>query len=150
MTQIHGTCIEIDGCGILLRGTSGSGKSDLALRLIDTGAYLIADDRVELRADNGIVRAFAPKEIIGLLEIRGLGLFETKYHMETALRLVVDLMSGVEVERLPMARTCTLEGVCIPFVILAPFEESAVAKVRFIAQTLNGHNLCRAGSLCHE
>ena len=47
MEQIHATCIEVDGVGVLIRGASGSGKSDLALRLIDAGATLVADDRVD-------------------------------------------------------------------------------------------------------
>ena len=48
--QIHATCIALDGRGVLLRGPSGSGKSDMALRLIDAGAELVADDRVDLDA----------------------------------------------------------------------------------------------------
>ena len=46
MLLVHGTCVDLDGRGILLRGPSGSGKSDLALRLIDSGARLVADDQV--------------------------------------------------------------------------------------------------------
>ncbi|MEC8006219.1 MAG: serine/threonine protein kinase, partial [Pseudomonadota bacterium] len=48
MERVHGTCVAIDGAGVLLRGPSGSGKSDLALRLIDGGATLVGDDQLEL------------------------------------------------------------------------------------------------------
>ena len=53
MSQVHATCIEVDGMGVLLRGPSGSGKSDLALRLIDGGARLVADDRTDLAVEDG-------------------------------------------------------------------------------------------------
>ena len=57
----------------LLRGPSGCGKSDLALRLIDRGARLVADDRVVLTVEDGAVVAAAPPPLAGLLEVRGLG-----------------------------------------------------------------------------
>ena len=53
MMRVHGTCVAIAGRGVLLRAPSGAGKSDLALRLIDAGARLVADDQVELAQDNG-------------------------------------------------------------------------------------------------
>ena len=72
--QVHGTCIAIDGAGVLLRGPSGCGKSDLALRLIDGGAVLVADDRVSLEARAGDLVASAPDALAGLLEVRGVGI----------------------------------------------------------------------------
>jgi len=74
MLRIHGTCVALSGLGVLLRGPSGSGKSDLALRLIDGGAKLVADDQVELALDAaGRVMARAPATLSGLLEVRGIG-----------------------------------------------------------------------------
>ena len=58
--QIHGACVDLSGAGVLLRGPSGSGKSDLALRLIDGGASLVADDRVDLEVRDGNLAAHAP------------------------------------------------------------------------------------------
>ncbi|MGC8522689.1 MAG: HPr kinase/phosphorylase [Acidibrevibacterium sp.] len=92
--QIHGSCVARDGAGVLLLGPSGAGKSDLALRLIDRGFALVADDRVDIAA--GIARA--PAELAGLIEIRGLGIAQLAHTPEVPLALVVEL--GVP-ERLP-------------------------------------------------
>lgn len=74
METVHATTIAIDGAGVLLRGPSASGKSDLALRLIDDGARLVADDRTVLALRDGIVEASAPPSIRGKIEVRGLGI----------------------------------------------------------------------------
>ena len=98
-TNIHATCVRYRRAGILLIGKSGSGKSDLALRLIALGAKLVADDRTDLTVRNGALIATPPKTIAGLLEIRGLGIVETPNAASARIALVVDL-SG-KVERLP-------------------------------------------------
>ena len=72
--QVHATCLSIDDVGLLIRGPSGIGKSDLALRLIDKGARLVADDRVGLLVSDNHVIARAPATLAGLLEVRGLGM----------------------------------------------------------------------------
>src|SRR5205823_6262581 len=74
LLRVHATAIAIDGYGVLLRGQSGAGKSDLALRLIDAGASLVTDDQSVLsrRGDAIIVRA--PGRISGLMEVRGIGI----------------------------------------------------------------------------
>lgn len=76
MSQIHATAIAIDEQGILLRGPSGSGKSDLALRLIEQGARLVSDDRVELIKKGNEMIAFAPATIKDLFEVRHLGILK--------------------------------------------------------------------------
>lgn len=92
--QIHGSCVARDGAGVLLLGPSGAGKSDLALRLIDRGFVLVADDRVEIAA--GIARP--PPALAGMIEIRGLGIARLSYAPEVPLALVVELGTA---ERLP-------------------------------------------------
>jgi HPr kinase/phosphorylase len=84
--------------GVLLCGPSGSGKSDLLLRLLQRGFSLVADDQVIVI--DGM--ASAPPALAGVLEVRGLGLFQLPFTPSTALRLVVDL--GVAVDRLPAPR----------------------------------------------
>ena len=133
MKTIHGTSVLIAGAGVLLCGKSGAGKSDLALRLIDGGAVLIADDRVEIRVDQGKVTASAPAGLAGLLEVRGVGLMRVPYAPVGELHLVVDLVAPDAVERLPEAEWATLEETRLPRLALAPFEASAPAKLRLAA-----------------
>ena len=127
---VHGTCVELFGRGVLLRGASGSGKSDLALRLIDGGARLVADDQVALTVEAGRVRATAPQGIAGRIEVRGLGIVEVATAETALVALVVDLVDAADVPRLPRQRECRLTGITVPSIVLAPFEASAAAKVR--------------------
>lgn len=130
METVHGSVVDIDGAGVLLRGPSGSGKSDLALRLIDGGGALVADDRVVLAEKGSDIEASAPVAIQGKLEVRGLGIATLSAVPASILKLVVDLVPGEAVERLPKAAETVLLGVTLPLLKLAPFEASAPAKVR--------------------
>src|SRR3546814_17418763 len=86
MLRVHATCIAIDGRGILLRGPSGSGKSDLALRLIDGGALLVADDQVILTEADGELTASAPATTAGRMEVRGIGVVDMPHLPQVGLR----------------------------------------------------------------
>jgi len=97
--NIHASCIAIGARGVLLLGKSGAGKSDLALRLIDDGARLVADDRAILFVARGALHARAPESIKGLLEIRGLGIAAIPVRPNAKIALVVRL--GREGARLP-------------------------------------------------
>ncbi|WP_323378493.1 HPr kinase/phosphorylase [Skermanella mucosa] len=135
--MIYGTCVALSGFGVLLRGPSGSGKSDLALRLIDGGARLVADDQVELSLDAaGRVMARAPKPLAGLLEVRGIGILPVDAVRAAPVGLVVDLGDDDRIERLPEVETCPLLDRPIRRVALAPFHASTPAKVRLAAARL--------------
>ncbi len=138
MIQVHASCVELEGRGVLLRGPSGRGKSDLALRLIDRGARLVADDRVNLRAAGGAVIASSPKPIAGKIEVRGLGIIRVAALAEVTLSLVVDLVPLEEVERLPEQRFCSYLEHRLPLVRLVATEASAAAKVRLAVRSLGG------------
>ncbi len=129
--QIHGTAISVEGRGVLLRGRPGSGKSDLALRLIDRGALLVADDRVDISRRAGALIMSAPTAIAGFLEIRGLGIVEVTYARTSALALVIDLVPRERVERLPEPEMTDILGLPVPLVRLDPFEASAAIKVAY-------------------
>lgn len=133
-TQIHATCVEVAGAGVLLLGGSGVGKSDLALRLIDAGARLVADDRTDLVRRDGEVFASAPASLAGAIEVRGIGIMSVPAVERAPVRLAIELVRPEQVERLPDARTRDYLGVPIPVVALAPFEASSVAKVRLAAR----------------
>lgn len=135
---LHATCVALDDAeeplAVLLRGVSGSGKSDLALRLIDQGAHLVADDQCELRRrDTGsgaCLVARAPETIAGAMEVRGLGLHAVPNLPEARVALLVDLVAPDQVERLPEPATEDVMGVSLPRIALDPFEVSAPAKLR--------------------
>ncbi len=129
---VHGTTVAIDGGAILLRGPSGSGKSDLALRLIDGGAQLVADDQTLLWRDGDRVLAEAPPAIAGLIEIRGIGIIKMDRADPVPLLLIADLVASRDVERMPVRGCETVLGVSIARIALAPFEASAAAKLRLL------------------
>ena len=130
MDQVHAPTIDLNGDGVMLRGPSASGKSDLGLRLIDVGARLVADDRTDLSLTGNAVLASAPKELAGRMEVRGLGIVAVAAVAETRLALIVDLVDAGDVERLPQPETVEVLGVALPLVRLSAFEASAPAKVR--------------------
>lgn len=128
--MMHATTVALGDLAVLIRGVSGSGKSDLALRLIDSGAQLVADDQTCLRKDEGRLWASPPAAIAGLLEVRGLGLVRLPYRRDVAVAVVVDLVDAAGIERLPEAETADVCGVPLRLLRLSAFEASAAAKVR--------------------
>ena len=130
MIRVHGTSIAIEQRAVLMRGPPGSGKSDLALRLVDDGALLIADDQTELTLRDGQIFASPPAPIAGRIEVRGLGVVALPTLDCAPLVLVVDLVPPGRVERLPDPHFCTYLDQEFPVLALAPFEASAPAKLR--------------------
>ena len=129
---VHATTIDIASCGVLLLGEPGSGKSDLALRLIAEGAILVSDDQTDVEIVDGWLRAFAPRLICGLIEMRGFGLVRTATTSATRLRLAVSLVMETP-PRMPEPGTWSLPDHAdpsLPLVELSPFEASATAKLR--------------------
>jgi HPr kinase/phosphorylase len=133
---VHATAVAIDGRAVLLRGPPGCGKSDLALRLIDGGARLIADDQALLFRREGHILVRAPATIAGLIEVLGVGILRLDPLDEVPLALVVDLVPAGQIERLPEPRFETILGLAIPLLALAPLEASAAAKLRLALGSL--------------
>jgi serine kinase of HPr protein (carbohydrate metabolism regulator) len=138
MEQIHATCIDVGGIGVLILGPSGAGKSDLALRLIDAGAVLVADDRVDLRRDGDGLVASPPDPIAGMLEVRGVGVVRMASRNSIRIGLAVDLAAPATIERIPESAFREYMGVPVPLLCLAPFEASAAAKLRLAVARLTG------------
>jgi serine kinase of HPr protein (carbohydrate metabolism regulator) len=124
---VHASCVALGERAILLTGPSGSGKSDLALRLLDRGAILVSDDYTVLTANRGTLLATAPAAIAGRIEVRGVGLVEIGHESGFPVSLVVDL--DAPPERMPTGQTRAIAGVTLPLVAIAPFEASAPIKV---------------------
>lgn len=134
----HGTAIALAGKAALIRGPSGSGKSDLALRclaiaptaLIPSPVSLVADDRVDISRDGDALKIAAPATIRGKLEVRGQGIIEVSAVASALLVLVADLVTPDKIERFPDPQPCTqIMGVSLPVIQLAPFEASAPVKL---------------------
>jgi len=146
--RIDGVAVAIDSQAVILRGPSGSGRSDLALRLIDEGAQLISDEQVELHREGerllvGIPAAM-PAELRGVIEARGVGLVAVP-HVDRFMPLawVIDMAGAAEIERMPAAETAEYLGVAAPLLKLDPFAVSATAKLRLAVRSGPGHILGR-------
>lgn len=144
---VHGTCVALGSNAALLRGRSGSGKSDLALRFLalpdEDGAAprLVADDQVSLSAVAGGIVASAPETLAGLIEVRGLGIQPAPLVASARLVLVCDLVNADDVPRMPRdpwERTA-LAGVELPVLKVAPFEASAPLKLRMAIVHATAH-----------
>ena len=141
---IHATTVALGTRAVLIRGPSGSGKSDLALRFLSAqGALpdeqqsrcLVADDQTDLSRDGNHLIARCPPSIAGRIEVRGIGIVEIREtRPEATVVAVVDLVDQpAQVPRMPLARvTETYLGLTIPLFTLCPFEASAPLKVALI------------------
>ena len=134
----HGTCVAQGEVAVLLRGPSGSGKSDLAYRFLNLPnpghsnfPHLVADDQVILTRQGGQIFVAPPPAIKGKLELRGIGIIELPYLENAELRLIVDLHPPGEIERLPERNiTDEILDLKLPLIRLTPFEPSAALKLR--------------------
>jgi len=126
---LHASCVAIRGRAVLLTGPSGSGKSDLTLRLIDRGARLVGDDGVVVEARGERLYARPGPNIEGQLEVRGIGILSVPSLDEAPLALVIALDQPVP--RMPdeLLPVRLIEGLTVPLIALDPFEASAPVKV---------------------
>jgi HPr kinase/phosphorylase len=114
--NLHATCVAVDGRGLLILGSSGSGKSSLALRLMAFGAGLVADDRTDIQLIDGKLVASAPTPLRGLIEARGVGILCADPVGPVPLTLAVDL-GQTETHRLPPHRSVTILGTPLALVL---------------------------------
>ena len=139
---IYGTCVALGRTAAILKGPSGSGKSDLALRFAlqtpaELDAALVADDQVRVEARGGKLFASPPPALAGKIEVRGLGIVTLAFRTEAELRLIVDLVEADDVPRLPPElHGAPLCGITLPLMRLAPFEASASLKLRLALQRI--------------
>lgn len=112
--------------GVLIEGPSGAGKSDLAIRALDHGFRLVADDRVLLWSAEGRLYGRAPDILAGQIEVRGQGIARASPLVFSEITLLVRLGP---VERLPDPEFATRLGVETPQLWVDPFEVSAPHKI---------------------
>lgn len=125
---LHASTVALDGRAVLITGISGSGKSDLALQLIDRGFILVSDDQTIVQKRETRLYASAPPTIRGKLEIRGLGIVPMPVVEDVAVALVVELTSSVQ--RFPdESRERTICGLRVPLISVDAQTASAPSKV---------------------
>ena len=125
---LHASTVASEGRAVVITGHSGSGKSDLALRLLDRGFVLVSDDQTIVKRQGDRLIASCPQTIAGKLEIRGVGVVDMDYETEVPVALLVELTS--EVQRLPDdSRERPILGLPIPLVSIDALTASAASKV---------------------
>jgi serine kinase of HPr protein (carbohydrate metabolism regulator) len=145
--RIHATLVAVPRPGstlpggALLLGPPGAGKSDVGLRLIESGSILVADDQVDLSLGDGGLWGAAPSATAGLIEARGIGLIRLPYEGRARIAVVVELVTG-DIERMPARRwyqppqnfRARGGALRIPLFALNAFQASTPAKIRALVQ----------------
>ena len=132
---LHASTVALDGRAVLICGPSGSGKSDLALRLLDRGFALVSDDQTIVRKDGGRVLASAPPTIHGKLEIRGVGIVDMDSVGDVPVALCIELTS--DIQRLPDdSRERLVLDVRLPLISVDAMTASAPSKVALALERL--------------
>ena len=134
--RLHATSVAIEDNGVAIFGESGSGKSDLALRLIDSGATLISDDITLFSKLDKNIDLYSIEKTKGLLEVREIGLITVPYIEAVKLRLVVKLKES-NLERVLVNKQESILGIKFPKIEINGKNPSSVAKIKV---KLNGIN----------
>ncbi|QIG80572.1 HPr kinase/phosphorylase [Stakelama tenebrarum] len=135
---VHASCVAIGGRAVLIEGASCAGKSDLALRLIDRGAMLVADDYTICTRRDRVLCAAPPTTIAGKIEVRGVGIVEMSYESDVTVALHIAIDAAPP--RFPEGfGTRRVAGVDIPSLTLPALEASAPLKVEYaLARAIAG------------
>lgn len=128
---LHASAVSLDGCGVLIIGPSGSGKSALALEMMSRGAVLIADDSTCVTQSAGLLIASVPASIAGRIEARGIGILAAHTAPPSPISLVVDLAQKSR-GRLPEPQSTDLLGVCINLISVAGLVSPAGAIIQLV------------------
>lgn len=125
--RLHATTVAIDGVAVMIEGASGSGKSDLALRLIDRGAVLVSDDQTLVIRVGKTLRARPPSTIAGRIEVRGIGIIAMPHVEDVPVGLLIRINGAIE--RMPERRARKIAGIDVRQFAVDPFHASAPIKV---------------------
>ena len=127
LETLHASCVAIGSRAVLLEGISGSGKSQLALRLIDRGATLVSDDYTDVWAESDVLLAAPPERLRGLIEVRGIGIVALPHQGRARVELIVALDKGEP--RMPEEEARPVAGIELPYLRLSPHDPTTAIKV---------------------
>jgi HPr kinase/phosphorylase len=153
LATVHASAVLVGCRAVLIRGPSGSGKSQLALALIETArtgslpfTRLVGDDRVRLEVAHGQLLVRPAEALMGLVEARGLGLMLVHYEASAVVGLAIDL-AATDAERLPEAasRRTEIQGVELPRLAVASGAPALPAVLAFINSSPDSWLLDAAG-----
>jgi HPr kinase/phosphorylase len=140
--RLHATTISLNGTAVMIRGGVGTGKSDLALQVLEASGTgltghtivtaLVADDQTLLRREGDTILVSCPEKIAGLMEVRGHDVLLVETVQNVPLVLVVDLRPAAHIERLPQPEDMLTQilGLSIPAIAIDPSKPSAAARLR--------------------
>lgn len=144
---IHASAVLVGARAVLIRGPAGSGKSRLALALIEASASgalpfarLVGDDRVHVEAAHGRLLVRPADTLAGLIEVRGLGIRRVPFEPLAVVCLVIDL-AAADAERLPAPETAATEvvGIALPRLAVAPGADPVGLVIAALRTTDSGH-----------
>lgn len=117
---LHGTLVSHNGVGCLLLGAPGTGKSRLGVEIMAFGGRVVADDLVVLRLMSGMLMGGPPKELMGIVEMRGVGLNKIPDTVsQHVVHMVIELNTDLNIP-VPTSNTREFEGVELPYFVLPP------------------------------
>ena len=137
---IHASAVLVGPCAALIRGPSGSGKSRLAMALLEAAdggglpfARLVADDRAEVEACHGRLLVRPAPSLAGLIEVRGLGIRKLPHEPLAIVALVIDL-AAADAARLPeaAAAACEIERITLPRLAVAGGQDGLPLVLSFL------------------
>ena len=129
--NIHANAVLFQNKGFLFIGKSGSGKSDLTLRVMEAGGTLISDDRTILIPQDKVLYATPPENLAGKIEVRGIGIMNVNYTKYCPIDVICEL--NIDYPRMPEEKTKIFFGNTYKYFVINPFEISSIAKLRIIA-----------------
>lgn len=135
--QLHATCVSLEGRGLLIIGSSGAGKSRLALELMALGAELVADDQCYVTSNELGVVASRPYSLPQAIEVRGIGLMAA-HCVETSLVSAVLDLDVIAQERLPHLQYIQMGDCNVPLLQLSKQTSMPAALFHFLKYGFHG------------
>jgi serine kinase of HPr protein (carbohydrate metabolism regulator) len=140
MKLLHTNAVSLEGSGLLITGPSGSGKSDLTLRLMDAGWSLVGDDYCNVWAEDDCLWAKPHDNTKGKVEVRGLGIIDVPFAPKTKIVGMIELMPNIdEIDRMPKITQKKQENINLFYLKVYPFEQSAPIKIKYFIKKISGY-----------